>query len=419
MTRSLRFLAAALLAALALPALATNGMRMTGFGAVQNGMGGVGVGATLDSSAAVTNPAGLTELGRRLDVNVTYFAPSPEYKATSVPPPNPPFVNQDGATFETDRGPSFIPNIGVVLPLGAGFTAGVGAYGVGGMGVDYKTNLYNGSTLTSYQQLRLAPALAYKVSDALSFGVTLNAMWAQMEYDVASGFGQLPHDAANSFGVGATVGAKFTPVKDFTIGLAYETESYFQEFEFTIPAHPGADPLGNPVNFPGGVDTLKFNQPAVASIGAAWRVVPAFLLAVDVQLIEWSKTNGPNQPKFTNDTSLTGSMPFNLTWSDQVVYKVGVAVDATDALTIRAGYNYAENPLDPSRAFENIAFPAVAEHHVSLGLGWAFSDALAVNLAGTYSPKTTLKGSNPQQGLLSYETAMSQLSFDAGLAWKF
>ncbi len=416
MTSSLRFFAAALLAALAVPALATNGMRMTGFGAVQNGMGGIGVGATLDSSAAVTNPAGLTELGRRLDVSVTYFDPSPEYTATGAAPP---FINQDGVTFKTDRGPSFIPNIGVVLPLGAGFTAGVGAYGVGGMGVDYKPNLYSGATLTSYQQLRLAPALAYKVSDALSFGVTLNAMWAQMEYDVASGFGQMPHDAANSFGLGATIGAKFTPVKDLTFGLAYETESDFQEFEFTIPAHPGADPQGNPVNFPGGTDRLKFNQPAVASAGVAWRAIPALLLAFDVQWIEWSATNGANQPKFTSDTSLTGSLPFNLTWSDQLVYKFGLAFDATEALTVRAGYNYAENPLDPARAFENIAFPAVAEHHFSLGLGWDFTDALAVNVAGTYSPKTTLTGSNPNQGIMAYETAMSQLSFDAGLTWKF
>ena len=39
-------LAAALALAIATPAHATNGMRMIGFGPVQNSMGGVGVGAT-------------------------------------------------------------------------------------------------------------------------------------------------------------------------------------------------------------------------------------------------------------------------------------------------------------------------------------------------------------------------------------
>ena len=79
MFRSLRFLAALIVAASAVPALATNGMRMTGFGAVQNGMGGVGTALTLDSSTIVTNPAGLSDLDRRLDVSVTWFDPTVDY----------------------------------------------------------------------------------------------------------------------------------------------------------------------------------------------------------------------------------------------------------------------------------------------------------------------------------------------------
>ncbi len=415
MLKLLRLLAALLLAAFVTPALATNGMRMIGFSPTQNSMGGVGVGATLDSGSVVTNPAGLTELGRRLDLSLTWFKPTVEYVATGVASG---YAN-NGVTYTSDRGGSPIPNLGVVIPLGSGFTAGVGAFGVGGMGVDYKPGLYSGATLTSYQNLRLAPAIAYKANDLFSAGATLNVSWAQMEYQVASGFGQAPHKQANAFGYGATLGIKVTPVKDLTFGLAYETKSDFQDFEFTIPAHTGMT-SGGPYPFPGGTDKLALDQPAVASVGVAYRAIPALLLALDVQWINWSAVMGKNQPKYTNDTSATGSMPFNMSWDDQVVFKIGAELAVAPALKVRAGFDYGKNPLDSSRAFENIAFPAVAESHVTLGLGWDATETLAINVGGMYSPKVTVTGANPaEQGLASYQTSMSQYSIDLGLGWRF
>jgi long-chain fatty acid transport protein len=410
-----RLLAAFLFAATAMPALATNGMRMIGFSPTQNSMGGVGVGATLDGGSVVTNPAGLPELGRRLDLSITWFQPTVEYTATGVAPG---YAN-DGVTYTSDRGGSPIPNLGVVIPLGSGFTAGVGAFGVGGMGVDYATGLYGGVTLTSYQNLRLAPAIAYRANDLFSVGATLNFSWAQMEYDVASGFGQVPHDTASSFGYGATLGVKVTPTKDLTFGVAYETRSDFQDFEFAIPAHTGMTP-GGPFPFPGGTDTLAFDQPAVASVGVAWRAHPSLLLAFDVQWINWSDVMGKGQPRYTNDTSATGAMPFDMSWDDQVIYKIGAELAVTPALKVRAGFDYGKNPLDPSRAFENIAFPAVAESHVTLGLGWDATETLAVNVGGMYSPKVTVTGANPAaQGLAAYQTSMSQYAIDLGLGWRF
>jgi len=405
---------------------------MIGFSPVQNGMGGVGVGATLDGGTVLTNPAGMTELGRRLDVGLTWFKPTVDYKATGAPLPQGAFVNVDGAKITSDRGGSPIPNLGAVIPLGSGFTAGIGAFGVGGMGVDYKRNLYNGVTLTSYQNLRVAPAIAYKLNDMFSAGLTVNVSWAQMEYDVAGGFGQVPHDAANSFGYGATLGLKFTPTKDLTFGVAYESKSEFSDFEFDVPAHdvPTGQPPPAPATFraPGGTDKLAFDQPAVISGGVAYRAIPTLVLALDVQWINWSDVMGVGLPKYTNNTQATAAKAFDMSWDDQIVYKIGAEYEAMPGLTVRAGFDYGKTPLDPNRAFENIAFPAVAESHVTLGLGWAFNDRIAVNVAGMYSPKSTVTGANGEypnpdgsggQGLTSYETSMSQYSVDLGVAWKF
>jgi long-chain fatty acid transport protein len=234
-----------------------------------------------------------------------------------------------------------------------------------------------------------------------------------MEYEVGGAMGMQPRDAAGSFGYGATLGLTYQAPENITLAVAYETKSDFQDFEWDIPAHTF---MGFPI--PGGTEKLAFDQPDALTVGAAFRPMTPLLVAVDVQWIRWSRTNGESQPAFTTDPNLTGAMPWNLDWSDQMVLKIGAQYDVTKQLQVRAGYNYGENPLDPNRAFENIAFPALAEHHFTLGGGYTFG-AFTVAAAFMYSPEASIGGSNFDQGIVGYETRMSQMSFDLGATWKF
>jgi long-chain fatty acid transport protein len=395
--RKIAGLVAAGCLAVATPAFATNGMRMIGFGAVQDSMGGVGVGATLDASSIISNPAGITDLGWRLDVTGGFFKPTVSYKASG-------FVATQGAELDSNRGGSPIPAIAYVHPVNDRLSAGVGVFGVSGMGVDYDANLYGGPTLTSYMQGRITPGAAYELAEGLSVGVAANLMMAQMKYDVAAGAGQVKHDTANSFGYGATVGIKYSPLQAVTLGAAYETRSSFQDFEFDVP---------------GGTDALAFDQPPSATVGVSVRPVEMLLLAADVQWIGWSETMGNQKPKYTNDVSATGAIPFDMGWDDQWVFKVGAEVAPMPGLKVRAGYDYGKTPLEKERAFENLAFPAVAEHHITLGAGWDAAPRWTVNVAGMYSPSAKLEGGNALQGLPEYTTEMSQLQVDLGVAYRF
>ena len=421
-----RWLVVLLATGLSAPAGATNGMRMTGFGPVQNSMGGTGVGATLDAASIVSNPAGMTELGGRIDFGATYFKPSVEYSATGI---GPGLVLKNGQTIQSDRGASPIPVLGVTLPLGEQWFFGIGAYGVCGMGVDYPANLYSSTTYSAYAQMRFVPAVAYKFNDWLSAGVTANVMFGTTGWNVASAFGQAPHMAAESFGIGATIGLKITPIKPLSIGLAYETKSFFGDYRYNVDAR--ANPLnpGGPL-LPGGVDKLTFNQPQVVTVGAALRPFEPVLVAADVEWINWSQTVGAHQPAYGQNDSQ--AMPWNLNWKNQWVFKVGVELAPVSYLKIRAGWNYGKNPLDPGRAFENMAFPAVVEHHFTAGLGIDLSRSFTVNLGGMYAPRTSVSGANanpPQgtpgyngpfgQGIASYTTSMSQFGIDGGIAYRF
>jgi long-chain fatty acid transport protein len=398
------------------PAFATNGMRMIGFGAVQDSMGGVGVGATLDACSLLSNPAGIADLGQRLDVGMSWFSPTVSYGATGA-------VSAPGATLDSTRGGSPIPALGYVRPISEALSVGVGLFGVAGMGVDYAANLYNSNTLTSYLQARLTPGAAYKVTDKLSVGVTANVMMAQMKYDVAGAMGQVKHDTANSFGIGATLGVKYSPVKMLTLGAAYETKSSFQSFEFDVPAHNVTVPDGSggfmSVPVPGGTDKLDFDQPQSVTFGASVRPIEMLVLAADVSWINWSDTMGDQLPKYTNNTNTTGAMPFNMGWDDQWVVKFGAQVTPMKSLDLRAGYNYGKMPLDPNRAFENMAFPAVSEHHFTAGAGYQVTDKLGLSLAAMYSPEAKVSGANADQFIPAYTTKMSQFQIDGGATYRF
>jgi long-chain fatty acid transport protein len=405
------------------PAYATNGMRMIGFGATQVGMGGVSAALPLDAASIITNPAGIGELGARVDFGASYFNPTVKYQATEiaqVPQPGIAVLN-NGVSFESTRTASPVPAFGLVVPVDDKLTFGIGAYGIAGMGVDYPQNLFGGVTYSSYSQMRFAPGLAYKLSDALSFGVTVNVMYATMAYDAAESFLQVSHQASSAFGVGATAGVRFAPMKGLAFGAAYETKSWFQDFKFNIPAHNALNPATfQPFPVAAGVDSIKFDQPSSATVGVAVTPLEALTLAADVQFIRWSESNGQNQPAYTSDITKTGAMPFDLSWSDQWVFKVGAQYRVVPQVALRAGYNYGKMPLNPGRAFENIAFPAVAEHHITAGLGFDVTPKFAINLAGMYVPESKISGSNPQQQLIaSYQTSMSQYAIDAAVAYHF
>ena len=388
-------------------AFATNGMRLIGFGPIQNSMGGVSVGLPLDSAAVLSNPAGMGTLPGRIDFGASYFKPSVNYKATESAGMGGAVIGSNGKTIDSDRGASPIPAFGLIVPINKDFKFGIGAYGIAGMGVDYAKNLYGGITNSAYSQMRFAPGLSYKINDMLSVGAALNMMYATMEFNAAGGFGQEAHMGASSLGYGATLGLLLKPIDMLQVGLAYETKSSFQDFSFNTSA---------------GTDKMAFNQPSVATIGFGLKPIEGLVVGFDIQWIRWSETNGNNLPSYTQNAS--SAMPWNLNWDDQLVYKIGVQYTVNPAVAVRAGYNYGKMPLNKDRAFENIAFPAIAEQHFTAGIGINLTKQFTLNFGGVYSPSATLTGSNagfPPAGQAnnSNETSMSQYSIDTGLSYVF
>jgi long-chain fatty acid transport protein len=377
-------------------AFATNGMRMIGFGPVQDSMGGASVGVNLDAASVLTNPAGIQSLGGRVDFGASYFTPTVEMDTDFNQP-----VPVD--TYKSDKEASPVPAFGMVVPLNADLTFGLGAYGVSGMGVDYNMGNF-GLLYTNYTNMRFAPGLSYKVNDMISVGATLNLMYATMEYAMNNMGTTMVDMASSSFGYGATIGVTVKPIEMLTVGLVYESTSIFQDFKFNQYVSSLAAPEEN---------ELQFDQPMSATLGFGLKPITGLVLAFDVQWIKWSEVAGNDLPEFSGST--TGDGDFDMQWEDQIVYKFGLQYEVMPMLKVRAGVNYGKMPLSDDNATAlqaNMFFPAVAEWHYTAGLGVKVAEKLTIDLGGMYSPEATAD-------VTGGEVTMSQYSLDMGIAYNF
>lgn len=370
-------------------AFATNGMRLIGFGPVQDSMGGASVGVNLDAASVLTNPAGIQALGGRVDFGASYFSADVSLDMGA------------GGTFDSDKGASPIPAFGLAIPINDQTSFGIGAYGLSGIGVDYNLQaLGMGVLYTSYSLMRFAPGVSYKINDMVSVGATINVMYATMEYSMDMG-AQAVDMGASSYGFGATIGVTVKPVDMLTIGLAYETTSWFQDFKF----NQYVEGMGAMEN------KLAFDQPMNATLGFGIKPLNGLVIALDVQWIRWSETNGNDLPEYTAG----GGGNFDMQWDDQIVYKLGLQYQVIPMLALRAGVNYGKMPLSEANnnaLMANMFFPAVAEWHFTAGAGIKINEKLGVDIGGMYSPEAKVK-------VMGGESKMTQYALDMGIAYRF
>ena len=244
---------------------ATNGDSLEGIGAVSESLGGTGVAAAQDGlTAIVNNPAGLAFTPGADDseatAGLTLF--QPKVAATITTP---------GGTLsgDSDDPLSLIPYLSYSRPVNDKVNVGFGAYGVSGMGVDYRgqewdldgnaANGYEGDLFSKYSSLKVAPAVSFKLNNSLSLGAALHGNYSTLDFDQGK---------AEALSAGLQLGAvyKLGPVQ---LGASYTTpqESRFEDV-YNFDAFSGDTEK----------DDLKLEQPAVYAGGVAWQTHPKFLV---------------------------------------------------------------------------------------------------------------------------------------------
>jgi len=384
-TKGARLLALVLLAHVLFPwpALATNGMYLTGYGPETQARGGANIAISDRTLALNFNPAGIAQLqGNHTAASMSVMAPALEYG------------NRINRTTDADDRLFPLPAVAYVR---AGndtpWTWGFGVVAQGGMGATFEgTNTYFGTVDETYTQVRfatLSPTVAYSLSDDMALGATLNVGYADAAFrffprtsyfnaaDPNQSFFGVDMDAAGGLQTSLRLGWWWRANRQLSFGAIYQTEtdSTFEDGDMMVnfTDHPF---LGRKVNYTADLDGFTFASQA--GVGMAWRPNDDWVLALDVKRYFWDSAIDTITVT-AHDPDMPGApaeivMPFVFDWKDQWVVALGGDYRWNERLTLRAGYNYGENPVPDATL--NPLFPATTEHHVSAGLSWLSGNRL-------------------------------------------
>lgn len=419
-TRSL--LVALFLAAGARPAAATDGHFLHGVGAINSALGGAGVAApTSLLGVYYLNPAGLLAFdGTRVEFGFEVFRPHRSVAS------NIPGVGSGSTPSRSDWVP--LPAIGFSTRLrNDRVVVGLGAMGIGGFGVDYAASTTNpiltpqpngfGQVSSNYQLLKITPAIAIAVTPKLWLGAGLNADWAFLSVQpiptaapaVSPGPAAFYSSAATgdgAFGVGFQLGALYKFNDLVSVGASYSSPQWFRSFRFNSTfANPNLPSFGLPREI-----AFRLDIPAVYAGGIGLHPLPSLTLAADARYITYERTRGFDQSGFNPDGSVKG-----FGWRNIWVAALGAQFEASDRLTLRAGYNHSGNPISSGQAFFNIPSPAIVKEHLSFGLGYRFSRRLEISAAYYKAFKNTQSGPIPAPGLPPGSTVTNDLREDSVL----
>ena len=382
-------------------AMATNGDNLIGIGPISRAMGGVGVAAPQDAISAIfANPAAMCFgpycPGSEATFAGTYF--DPKVKST---------INLSrmgyGSASEKSQTNGFVsPAIGITAPITDKLRFGIGAYGVSGMGVDYRDTSPTYQNLYSqFQVMKFAPNIAYLITPDLSVGASVSLDYANL--DLGSG-------GSPSYALGLQLGVLYH-LGMFNFGLSYITPQetkHERVFDFD----------GN-----GTLDTLNLESPNTIMFGVSMTPSSAWLIEFDTKWYNWA--------------SAAGYEDFD--WQNQWVFALGVQYRPISPLAIRAGFNYSKQPVNEHNGFNPmgttnvqgmnvnnlnyeifraVGFPAIAQTHLTFGVGYDITRTLVVNISYMHSFEETFSQSSTGD-LAQMESTMSQDSLSCGLTWRF
>lgn len=146
--------------------------------------------------------------------------------------------------------------------------------------------------------------------------------------------------------------------------------------------------------------------------------------------------------KWINWSDAEGYEDFD--WDDQWVFAVGAQYKVTQALALRIGYNYGKSPVNEHNnfnplgttnvqgtevsnvnyeTFRIIGFPAIIEHHLTLGAGYKFTDKIALNISYMHGFEETIKenseGLPPAGDEVELESTIKEDSVSVGFTVQF
>lgn len=406
-------------------AFATDGYFSHGYGMKAKGRGGASTAMTTDAFGGAVNPATMVWVGDRLDVGVDWFSPKRDASRSGSTGAG---TGMDG-TAQSGSNNFLIPEFGYNKMINRNMSVGVTVYGNGGMNTDYPGGQIPGATAcqgfnpggaaagpfnllcgtgrlgVDLMQLIVAPTVAMKFGASNSVGLSPLFGYQRFKASGLDGFaGYTPAGGAafaagnnsltnrgydSSTGWGFRLGWMGKLTDTVSVGAAYSTKMRMKRFDKykDLFAEQG-----------------DFDIPENYNLGIAVKATSNVTIAADYQRINYGDINSVGNPSTNPGNSVagtgftTGSLGCancrGFGWGNVNVFKVGVEYQYNPALTLRAGINVTDNPIQARDVTFNILAPGVVKDHLTLGFTYNLSDESELTMAYMHAFKNSLTGAS-------------------------
>lgn len=409
--------------AFACPLTFANGLNLNGLGAKAVAMGGAFVGLADDFSAVFWNPAGIAQFDKKyIGFYGTDIIPSMTY-TLDVPTPIGEINLVDGKSV-TEH---FLAGmVAYYHPVSENLVAGFAVYAPAGLGIEWPGEdmaniagppIFPPDSTTKWRSkiyvLSISPVLAFKLSEQVMFGATLNINYGSFETAQYGGSAPLPIPpyAVNlgqqvidmsGWGIGATFGLMIKPSDMFSLGVTFRTPFKIPFKGTTMVAGiPQLAPVVGPIDATTDVEA-DLTWPMWLCGGIAFKPIDRLTLTFDAQYSQWSKIQEVeiifSDPVWAQLMALTDGNKLTLEWESQVVFRFGAEFMASEKFAIRAGYYRDPSPA-PDKTM-NILLPVADFNCFAFGIGYNI-DGVAIDLGVEY-----LKGDQRDIPYGKYEVAM-------------
>lgn len=375
----------AVVAALALgttSAFATNGAELIGMGAKTRGMAGTGIGMSHGAESALINPALITSVkGTEVSFGGTIFMPKVK-------------TGTGSGNTESSADLNLIPEVSLATKVNDNFYWGVGMWGTGGMGVDYRYNPNQYRMVTNLQIMQFGVPLAY-TTNGFTAAVTPIMQYGSLDMNYFNGANYIGNGVSQDLKTGYNLGVSYETA-GLTIGAVYKSRI--------------------DMNYKGQISTamLGFGQvgysdllstPAEAGAGVSY-AMDGSTFAIDFKQIKWSEARGYE----------------DFGWKDQNVVSIGYEY-AAEGWAARVGYSHTKSPIENQTAanslgtpgallntLNNLGFPAIVESHFAIGGTYSFNQATSLDVAYVYAPEKSLTMDNFGGGQITTKHHQSGIS---------
>lgn len=411
-----------------------NGYFPNAWGPVSKGLAGAGI--ALDGVgplAAANNPASiLTVADREVQLALLLLHAMPEVDvgppsgSCTLPNQSQCFPLKPGQVESDSDIPldiAFVPQGGVNWRIGERQAFAIVVYANGGLNTTYadfdnsrcppatgQTGIYcSGTASLDIDQFFIAPTYAMQVNPYWRLGVSPIFAIEAVEFRGLGAFKPLSSDPENltnnghdyALGFGFKFGTQIQVTDSLSLAAVIQTEidmGSFDDYAGILPGHGQLD------------------IPAYVAVGIAWKFLPRWTVALDVQQILYSDVAATgNEPDTPRKLGAQDGPGFG--WKDSTIYKFGLRWQATDHWTLRTGYAHVNPvPVERDELFLNILAASVMQEQYAIGASWAYNQTSAFDFSFIYSPPNAIAGQNPKFPSQRIEVSLGAYELD--LSWR-